>query len=173
MSYYLEIAETIRKDHPEVARVIEELYEKKAELEQLVTRISYARDSLVTDKPARHGWYEVLESDGTWQRIHGVETGRFSREGKTMRYRTKVIERRNALTANPPVKLDIMEKIRQPGWYEVYLDGNWTRNTFQEARKLNAKGWAVRFRNETSILVEWPFYDRRGENLGEQATYLG
>jgi hypothetical protein len=171
MSHYLEIAETIRKDHPEVARVIEELYEEKAELELLVKRISYARDLLLTDKHARYGWYEVLDGDGTWQRIRGVETGRFSREGKTMRYRTRVMERRNVLTVKPPVKLDIMEKIRQPGWYEVHLDGVWTRSTFQEARMLNAKGRAVRFRNDTSTIVEWPFHERRRENFKEQTIY--
>jgi len=70
---------------------------------------------------------------------------------------------------------DIMEKVRQPGWYEKdWLgDGVWTRTDFQEARMLQAKGWAIRFRDQTgAVIKEWPFDQRRRKNFQQQPVYV-
>lgn len=69
---------------------------------------------------------------------------------------------------------DIMEKVRQPGWYEMdWLgDGVWARTTFQEARMLQAKGWPVRFRNGVKVIKEWPFNPRYRQNFQKQPIYV-
>ena len=132
MSYYLDVAELIKNDHPEAARVIEELYEAKLDLEKMVTRISLARDLLLLE-----------------------QTNQAASSERSLR-----IEKLKAQKI-PKVEHGLMaeDRIRQPGWYEMDVlgDGDWQHTTFQQARVLQAKGSAVRFRNKTRVIVEWPF----------------
>lgn len=142
LSYYLDVAELIKKDHPEAARVIEELYEAKLDLEKMVTRISLARDLLLLE-----------------------QTNQAASSEKSLR-----VEKLKAQKI-PRVEHGLMaeDRIRQPGWYEMDVlgDGDWQHTTFQQARVLQAKGSAVRFRNKTRVIAVWPF------NLKLSNNYYG
>lgn len=147
MSYYLDVAELIKKDHPEAARVIEELYVTKLDLEKMVTRISLARDLLLLE-----------------------QTNQAASSEKTLR-----LEKLKAQKV-PKIEYGPMEedRIRQPGWYEkdVLGDGDWQHTTFQQARMLQTKGSAVRFRNKTRVIVEWPFNQQLSDNSYGQPLKL-
>jgi hypothetical protein len=130
-------------------------------------------------------WYEVLESDGNWYRtiIRPGDKERLRQEGKKFRYRSKVSEIREAVAnpsiANPPLtilplELDIIEKIKCSGWYEVDLkgDGVWFRITRRDARIFYEIGDKVRFRNAEEVLVLFPFDPRRKRSLSEQPVYV-
>ena len=142
MSYYLDVAELIKNDHPEAARVIEELHEAKLSLEKMVTRISLARDLLLLE-----------------------QTNQAASSEKSLR-----VEKLKAQKI-PKVEHGLMaeDRIRQPGWYEMDVlgDGDWQHTTFQQARVLQAKGSAVRFRNKTRVIAVWPF------NLKLSNNYYG
>ena len=194
MSYYLDFAQSLKKDNPEAARVIEELYAAKVELEETVKRISDARDLLLlkesdernaamaerrrrwddynaqkaaTTTEHLRGWFEVQQDrGGDWTRVPYLEADHLCRHAKDVRYCVDVTAVRES---SPTIETDLMgEKIKGTGWYEKDSDGEWTMATYQEARTLQAKGWSIRFRNRNEVLVVWSFNQPRRDSFANQ-----
>jgi hypothetical protein len=66
VSYYLDFAQSIKKDNPEAAAVIEELYAAKVELEKTVKRISDARDLLLKEEDQQKPEYTKGATSTPW-----------------------------------------------------------------------------------------------------------
>ena len=119
MSYYLDFAQSIKKDNPEAARVIEELYAAKVELEETVKRISDARDLLLKENAEREA--AIAERRRRWDDYNAEKA--------------TAAQKATATT----------EHLR--GWFEVQQDrgGDWTRVPYLEADHLCRHGKDVRY----------------------------
>ncbi len=197
MNYYLDFARSIRKDNPDAARVIEELYEAKVELEKTVKQISDARNLLLlkendernaamaerrrrwddyntqkatTTTEHLRGWCEVRHDRGEdWTRATYLEADHLCRHGKQVRYCVDLTAVRED---SPTIETDLIgEKITGAGWYEKDWDGEWAMATYQEARILQAKGWSIRYRNRNEVLVVWSFNQPRRDGFANQRYY--